>query len=1019
MRFIISVSIIFTLILSLAVTNTLPALAATPTALKWTGVNIPADGTAGGWVLASGSDIHHLAAASDGTLYAYVAGLTYTLYKSTDSGIRWSYIGDVQDVLKDIAVSPADPATVYYATASSVYKSSNGGNSFRQLPDLLLDVGETITSLTVTCLNSYIVAVGTAKAASSAYGSVYILDEEDIFADWEDTGIGEYDVYALDFAPNYAFNHQTFAVVTNETDTFVFNKTGEAEWNASTNAAVFNRNNSSPPASVVANEAVIAFPNDYSSLLDNSLYVGIKTGGGEGDAYRVRCTGDLAYAVATDLNCGSTYNITDIDITGLTAYSDGQKVVLLAGAAASCQAYISRDGGLAWTKSKKSPSGATDTEVLMASGFDTSGVIYAVTSGINSALSVSRDIGVTWNQISLIDTPINNIVDFVPSPASAQDNTLFMITAAAGQSLWRSMNDGLNWERIFYTDSSGANSLNLVSLPPEYGPDCQTVYVAGRFDNCPVIWASTDNGQNFQSRFTYAPDIGGAIEFDIWAIADENTLFLGSFDGAEGMIYYTTDGGYSYSQGTAAGNASLTSIALSPNFGEDGTILVGNSAGWIYRSTDSGASFQPLPADATASPLDGEVSVAFDPAFATNRTVYAASSTAGSGIYRFISGSSDGWEIIDNTLPSGATINCLSLDAGGTLYAANSSDDGGIERCLNPAVEDAVFETIATGLNNAAFLTGLWQRNNRLWSVDMHNNKLMTFYDSLVSPPLPVKPEIEAAGIGNLTEHTARNIVIDWEKAEGATGYEWQCSYDADFLTIPADFSGTTTASSVHLPPLDTATTYYWRVRAHNPILSPWSLSFSFTTCMDTEAVNLKTEVPSPGATDVSLKPVFQWTAVLGAEAYELLVATDPDFEHPVIVKISEYALKTNAWNCDVTLEYNTVYYWKVRATTASTSSAWSSVGIFTTESEPTVVLAPSTPFPTITQLLTQEFISARVTPTFSPTMSVPPSAPVPSTTLALLPDVPAWLIYLIAGLFSVVLMSLLIVLIIVIKIKS
>ncbi|MHB8104039.1 MAG: fibronectin type III domain-containing protein, partial [Dehalococcoidales bacterium] len=405
-------------------------------------------------------------------------------------------------------------------------------------------------------------------------------------------------------------------------------------------------------------------------------------------------------------------------------------------------------------------------------------------------------------------------------------------------------------------------------------------------------------------------------------------------------------------------------------------------------------------------------------------TVYAASNNPGSGIYRFIIGSSTQWERIDSTLPAGAIIKQLALAANGALYAANEAPNGGMERCINPKPTSGVtFETVTRGLSASATLSGLWQRNGQLWSIDSHNItniNLLTYNDTLVLPAEQTSPEDETSGIGILVNHTVRNVTLDWETLEGATSYEWQCNYVTDFSTVPADLSGITTSSSIRLPALEPATTYYWRVRAHAPVLSPWSSKRSFTTSMDTEEVSLKPEIPLPGALDVSIKPIFQWTAVLGAEAYELLVATDAEFNHPVVVKINEYALKTNAWNCDVSLEYHTVYYWKIRATTASTCSAWSSVGIFTTEFVQRENNNASFAPPTTTQLLTQELLAAISTPTISPSTSppFPLSAPTSSTAASHLLDIPAWMIYFIGGLFGIIFLALLIVLVVVIKIK-
>ena len=66
------------LILALPLT---PAMA-DPDEVMWSRVNIPTEGKAGNWALANGSDVAHLTIAIDGTLYAYVNGLTYTLFLS-------------------------------------------------------------------------------------------------------------------------------------------------------------------------------------------------------------------------------------------------------------------------------------------------------------------------------------------------------------------------------------------------------------------------------------------------------------------------------------------------------------------------------------------------------------------------------------------------------------------------------------------------------------------------------------------------------------------------------------------------------------------------------------------------------------------------------------------------------------------------------------------------------------------------------------------------------------------------
>ena len=98
----------------------------------------------------------------------------------------------------------------------------------------------------------------------------------------------------------------------------------------------------------------------------------------------------------------------------------------------------------------------------MAPDFASSGRAYAATSGTESAVSCTADGGVTWNQISLIDTAMTTIVDLAPSPDYSQDDTLFMLTWGGEHSLWRSLNGGTRWERVFTSTMTNVDSLSLI-----------------------------------------------------------------------------------------------------------------------------------------------------------------------------------------------------------------------------------------------------------------------------------------------------------------------------------------------------------------------------------------------------------------------------------------------------------------------------------------------------------------------------------------------------------------------------
>ncbi len=650
--------------------------------------------------------------------------------------------------------------------------------------------------------------------------------------------------------------------------------------------------------------------------------------------------------------------------------------------------------------------------------------IYAATSGANSGFSISRDMGVTWNQISLIDTSIDVIVDFAPSPGYTQDNTIFMLTFGNGHSLWRSCNGGLRWERILTYNLVNVNTLKLIGLPPGYGGDCRTIFLAGESNGNPAVWQSTDDGQSYRCRPTHDPITGNAFPIDAWAIVDENSFLIGSYNGSSGLVYLTTNSGFTYTEGTPAGTQSLNSLVISPVFQRDGVILVGNTNGWVYLSTDNNTSFHPLPGNAVSPPLTGLVTAAFDPQFDRNHIVYAASDSPDGSIHRFNTASGREWVNIDSNLPAGATINRLAIGEEGTLYAANSLADGGMERCIYPAATaNMTFERVTGSLPSGARLYGLWQCGHYLWSTDITGTSLLTFHDTLTAPIVQVSPGNKATGLGNINNHTIRNIMLDWDTLSGATGYQWQCDFTSEFAGTSGSLEDTTSASSIRLPALEPATTYHWRVRASTPLLSTWSEEQSFTTSLDTEAIVLKPESPIPGAKTVPLKPSFQWTAITGASAYELMVSDNTDFNNPIIDRTGQYAIPTNAWQCDVSLNYNTSYYWKIRALNDSTHGYWSSTGLFTTEPEPVpdlpLIIPTSNPGTISTGIPDVPEVPLPVLPVQN--QEKPETTILPPQNTSAFPDfnqlvsLPAWIIYLICVLVSAVILSLFIILVMVV----
>jgi photosystem II stability/assembly factor-like uncharacterized protein len=985
-------------------------------AARWCEVNTPDQGISNGWVLAEGSDIRNITESPDGTLYASAEGLSYTLYKSTDGGITWSAPGKVTDEIIGIAVSPRNPDYVYYATSATVYRSTDGGATFQQLPPHPGNAGSgniEITSIDVTSTTADIIAIGTRDKDNAEYGGVYILDETILSYVWTDSDIGSYDAYSLAFSPGYPQDGQLIAVITDEADTQVTVKSGANDWGSLVESIKLSRDNIVPHSPVLPLEsAIIAFPSNYGNDLNMNncvFYLGVNTGGGKGDVYRVDLAISPGTSAATDLNAGLLYGYDNIDVSALGVTGSYPNSTVMVGSADSQQIYFTTDSGTSWNQSLKPPTGNHVKGIIIPGDFAVSKTVYAATGGTDSAFSVTRDGGDTWNQLSLIDNRISTIVDMVPSPDYDRDNTLFMITFGNGHSLWRSQTGGDTWERILSGSLDGIDTLTGVGLPPQYGDDQPTVFLTGESQGKTTVWESIDNGRSYRARRTRDPATGTNFPIDTWAITDATTLFIGSYNGSESVVYKTVNGGFFFFEGAPAGQQPLNSLALSPDYQNDGHIIAGNTNGGTYWSNDGGLSFQSLPLETTTAPLTGQVAVACDAGYATDATIYAASNAADGGIYRYTIGESTTWEAIDNTLPSGTRLDRPLSTSSGALYAVNSLSGEGMERSLSPvSPASPTFETVSQGLGSESTLYGLWQSGNRLWSIDTTNIALMTYNDTLTVPVSQISPDDEDTGIGDLADTTVKNIKLDWSTLEGASGYEWQCQSDANF-TSSDDLGGITSASSVKLPPLEPAATYYWRVRASSPVLSPWSEKRSFTTTLDVTANGLELENPPPGANDVPIHPLFQWEGIGGADAYELMVGDEPDFSNPVIAKENPQALLSNAWLCDIELEYNTAYFWKVRAINGNTRSPWSSVGAFTTELDPletpgTVAEAtlPTNPSPLATQPVESVIIQQTTAPNGQPPYVIENNA------------MPAWVPYVIGGQAVIIVFALIIILVLV-----
>jgi hypothetical protein len=283
--------------------------------------------------------------------------------------------------------------------------------------------------------------------------------------------------------------------------------------------------------------------------------------------------------------------------------------------------------------------------------------------------------------------------------------------------------------------------------------------------------------------------------------------------------------------------------------------------------------------------------------------------------------------------------------------------------------EIAKFQVSPTNIDAGSLSTLSWDvRNARSVSIDQGVGELSSSGQIAVRPSysttyrltvindggvrtryvtLYVEPaKTETPGAGNYDPVTGRNAEIDlsWESYCLSGEYQVQIARDQAFTLVMYDSGSMRTADSLMpafwYPPgnLEAGHTYYWRVRTTRAatgqrILSYWSDIKSFTVspgyAVRTGNMSVQAFVPVNGCTGCPVKPVsFSWSGYPNTTRYRFILARDPQLQNVVI----EALASTTSYAYPGSLEYNTSYFWQVRAVEPVPSDS-SAIFTFHTES--------------------------------------------------------------------------------------
>jgi len=552
--------------------------------------------------------------------------------------------------------------------------------------------------------------------------------------------VGQIDQFVgVAFSPNFASDKVLTAVASEDwtaagADSADFHIASFAsyKWDATagfTNYPVLLEAGSAANTAFVVNNAAIDLAPDYL---------------GSDDTMRVAFIGasitDTPAAGATEV--GGIYRLKDTALTVLKdatgMYSvDFDGTNLVAGATAANIVWRSADP-LASTptvlpaRSFKRPGGVTNVTAAWL-GAD----VVAGTMGDESAFAVSADNGVSFNDISLIDTMFQTFEDVYVTPDGSQT---FLTTLDNGEvgaadyqgvdlSVWRKAS---SWTRVLSlsTADAGIVPVNVLAHLVRGAPENKDVlYIAEKVGTS--LYYTTDAGVN---KWSVRAATGNILDLAVER-ADVAYFSAGS------TVSKTVNGGFTWGTGVTAklgGNVySIKSIA------ED-QVLCGAVTGvnTVSYSTDGGSSFTKLVAGIT---VGGNVQVTAS-GLADGEYIYAASSTASTNVERWQIGTSTAWKSLSApTTVVAVTYGAFGIElVDGVLYVAvkdTAAAGSAVLRTLTPTASipsAGIWSTVVSAADNfdrtPSSLRVSTGSSNTLWMIDTATaaaNVLVSYSDTL------------------------------------------------------------------------------------------------------------------------------------------------------------------------------------------------------------------------------------------------------------------------------------------------
>jgi hypothetical protein len=565
----------------------------------------------------------------------------------------------------------------------------------------------------------------------------------------------------------------------------------------------------------------------------------------------------------------------------------------------------------------KSPSG-DDRVVVAWLGND----IVAGTSGDESAFAISGDNGLTFDDLSLIDTAISKAKDVA---VSREGDKVYLVSenvTNTSTSVWL-MEGG--WRRVL---SARGRTNFIIRMSPA---DSSVIYLGQR--GSPNILYNDNSGMSSWSLRT--------SNINIQDIAVESSQVIYVID-ARGVVSKNINSSAIWNTTSITYlNSGSTIVSVNTNI-----VLAGSQDGYVAYTFDGGSTWTEITQQ--LEPGAGNIQLVADKNFGDNKILYAASDTPGTHIMKWVIGTSTAWtNIISSVILGGVyglatttdVLYALEYDAGGQSTLWRHSSPSTIQPLSTEWTSSSTNATTDTNdltvaLNAAP--QALKASKDKLWAVKTNGtNKLYSYYDVIINIQITlVFPPDGYRDAVNFKTSLAYDIPFNWTRPSVATGYELTIARDEGFADKAATIIVNTEEELIHIivgpdqigPTRLNFTpggTFYWRVRVITPSYSSYSEIRYFTIDPSHAMVPLiltliKGEITEPA------DPVFAWNPLAETTEYEFRLDDNLPMTSPIIdTYVDKSSIATN-----ITLKYDVTYFWQVRAT-KPVRSDWSEIGTF------------------------------------------------------------------------------------------